>query len=141
MEIFGLGIVALCMFAGSFIGRFLGDVLGVNGDVGGVGFAMLLLVVISNYLESKNKGFSKKTEHGILLLAALYIPIVIAMAAIQDVVSAFAGGFVAFAAGGIATIGAMFLVPLISKLDKESSKAGAQHKNNRVEPQLDGAEL
>lgn len=137
MEIFGLGIVAFCMFVGSFIGRFLGDVLGVKGDVGGVGFAMLLLVVVSNYLESKNKGFSKKTENGILLLAALYIPIVIAMAAIQDVVSAFAGGFVAFAAGGIATIGAMFLVPLISKLDKENRKTGTSAENERVEPQFD----
>lgn len=141
MEIFGLGIVAICMFIGSFIGRFLGGVLGVQGDVGGVGFAMIFLVVISNYLESKNKGFSTKTENGILLLSALYIPIVIAMAAIQDVVSAFAGGLVAFAAGGLATIGAMFLVPLISKLDKENQTSNVPTENERAIPQLDGAKL
>lgn len=122
MEIYGLGFVALCMFAGSFIGKSLGTVLGVKGDVGGVGFAMLLMVLITNHMENKGMKLSKKTEHGILLLAALYIPIVVAMAASQDVVSAFAGGLMAILAGGVATIGSMFLVPLVSRLDKEKTE-------------------
>lgn len=116
MEIYGFGIVALCMFIGSFIGNSLGTVLGVKGDIGGVGFSMLLLVLISNYFEDKGRPFSSKTQNGILLLSALYIPVIVAMSSIQNVVAAFEGGLVAFAAGGIATIGALFLVPLISKL-------------------------
>lgn len=116
MEIYGLGIVAGCMFVGSFLGYSLGNVLGVSGNVGGVGIGMLFLVLLSNYRESKGKPFHERTSKGILFLSALYIPIVVAMAAQQNVVAAFAGGIVAFAAGGVATIGAMFLVPLISKL-------------------------
>ncbi|GAB6086653.1 malonate transporter subunit MadL [Alkaliphilus crotonatoxidans] len=116
MEIYGLGLVALCMFIGTLFGRVLGSILGVQGDVGGVGFAMLLLILISNYYEGKGKDFSQKTKNGILLLSALYIPVIVAMSSIQNVVSAFSGGLVAFVAGGGATIGALFLVPLISKL-------------------------
>ena len=122
MEIFGFGIVAFCMFIGSFIGRGLGEILGVSGDVGGVGFAMLLLVVISNYRESKGKPLSEKTQNGIILLSALYRPIIVAMSAIQNVVAAFAGGAVAFLAGGVATIGAMLLIPLISKITASKEK-------------------
>lgn len=120
MEIFGLGIVAFCMYIGSFVGYFIGKLLGVSGNVGGVGFAMVLLVVLSNYYEKKG-GWSPKTQNGILLLSALYIPIVVAMAGIQNVVAAFSGGAVAFLAGGIATIGSMLLVPLLGKLGKDQS--------------------
>ena len=119
MEIFGLGIVALCMFVGTFIGGLLGEAVGVSGDIGGVGFAMLLLVLLSNYFDNKGKPFSEKTSNGILLLSSLYIPIVVAMSANQDVVAAFEGGAVAFGAGIIATIGSLFLVPVISKLGKK----------------------
>lgn len=116
MEIYGLGIVAACMFAGSFLGYSFGNLLGVSGNVGGVGIGMLFLVLISNHYESKGKAFHERTSNGIKFLSALYIPIVVAMAARQNVVAAFDGGIVAFAAGGIATIGAMLLVPVISKL-------------------------
>ncbi|MDK2867716.1 MAG: hypothetical protein PWP51_443 [Clostridiales bacterium] len=121
MEIYGLGIVAFCMYIGSFVGYFIGKLLGVSGNVGGVGFAMLLLVLLSNYYETKKGGWSERTQNGILLLSALYIPIVVAMAGIQNVVAAFSGGAVAFLAGGIATIGSMLLVPLIGKLGKDKT--------------------
>jgi malonate transporter MadL subunit len=122
MEIYGFGIVAFCMFIGSFIGRGLGEILGVSGDVGGVGFAMLLLVFISNYREAKGKPLNEKTQNGIILLSALYIPIIVAMSSIQNVVAAFAGGAVAFLAGGVATVGAMLLIPLISKITASKEK-------------------
>jgi malonate transporter MadL subunit len=125
MEIYGFGLVAACMFIGSFIGRTLGTMLGINGDIGGVGFAMLLLVIITNYKESKGKPLAEKTQNGIRLLSALYIPIVVAMSSIQNVVAAFSGGAVAFLAGGVTTVGATFLVPVISKLTmtKDDRKA------------------
>lgn len=118
MEIYGFGIVALCMFVGSFIGRVVGVAVGVQGDVGGVGFAMLLLILISNNYESKGKSFSEGTQKGIIFLSSLYIPIVVAMSSIQNVVTAFEGGIVAFAAGIISTLGGLLLVPMISKLAK-----------------------
>lgn len=116
MEIYGFGLIAFCMFIGSFIGRILGIAVGVNGDVGGVGIAMLLLIIITNYLEKKGKSLSEDTSKGMLLLGSLYIPIVVAMSARQDVVAAFQGGLVPFAAGILATIGGLILVPLISKI-------------------------
>ena len=60
METFGLGIVTLCMFIGSFIGNLLGEVVGVKGDIGGVGFATQLLVFSSSYFDKKGKPFSEK---------------------------------------------------------------------------------
>lgn len=128
MEIYGLGIVALCMLLGSFLGNALGKLLGISGNVGGVGMAMLFLVLLTNYYEGKGKAFSERTQKGILLLSSLYIPIIVAMAARQNVVAAFEGGVVAFAAGGVATVGSMFLVPLIAKLG--SDEENKEEKNN-----------
>lgn len=116
MEIYGLGLVAFCMLVGSFIGRIVGNIIGVNGDMGGVGFAMLLLIIISNNMEDSGNKLSEKTSRGINLLSSLYIPIIVAMSAIQDVVSAFKGGLVPLLAGLIATIVGLYLVPVISKL-------------------------
>jgi malonate transporter MadL subunit len=115
MEIYGLGIVAACYFAGNFIGRILGQMIGIGGNVGGVGLAMLFLVLVTAKIH-KSGGFSERTERGMLFLSAIYIPVVVAMAAKQNVVAAIDGGAVAFLAGGVATIGAMFLVPLLSKI-------------------------
>ncbi len=119
MQIYGLGIVAACYFAGNFIGRILGQLIGIGGNVGGVGLAMLALVIVGAKMQKKG-GFSEKTEKGILFLSSIYIPVVVAMAAKQNVVAAIDGGAVAFLAGGIATIGAMLLVPLLSKIGSKS---------------------
>ncbi len=121
MEIFGLGLVALCMFIGSLVGRLFGTAIGISGDVGGVGFSMLLLILITSYMEGKKISFHTNTEKGILLLSALYIPVVVAMSSIQNVVAAFEGGLVAFTAGGVATLGGLLLVPVITKLTVKSA--------------------
>ncbi len=120
MQIYGLGIIAFCMFMGSYLGDLLGIVLGINGNVGGVGFAMLFLILWQNRKVKLGKPFHAKSEDGILFLGQLYIPVVVAMSAKQNVVGAFSGGLIAILAGAVATIGALFLVPLVSKLDKKS---------------------
>ncbi|MDR7871362.1 MAG: malonate transporter subunit MadL [Tissierellaceae bacterium] len=122
MEIYGLGLVAACMFIGTTVGSIVGNLLGVSGDVGGVGFSMLLLILISNKLESKGKGLSEGTGRGIQLLSSLYIPITVAMSARQDVVSAFKGGAAPLLAGVIATVAGLYLVPVISKLAEPEYK-------------------
>ena len=126
MEIYGLGLVGVCMFIGSTVGTLIGKLVNslvpsveITGDIGGVGFSMLLLILVTNYLEKSGKPLSEKTGKGILLLSALYIPIVVAMSANQNLYSAFSSGLVAFAAGIVATVGGLLLVPVISKLGKK----------------------
>lgn len=122
MEIYGLGLVAFSMFLGSFIGRIFGKITGIGGDIGGVGFAMLFLILYTNYLEKKGKPISKKTGNGILLLSSLYIPIVVAMSSIQNMATAFDQGLVAIAAGVLATLAGLLLVPVISKIGKNKEE-------------------
>lgn len=118
MEIFGLGIVAACYFAGNFLGRIFGQAIGIGGNVGGVGIAMLFLVIAAGIMEKKG-GLSQRTDQGIKFLGAIYIPVIVAMAAKMNVVGAVEGGLVAIVAGGLATILSIFLVPLVSKIGAE----------------------
>ena len=94
MIIYGVALLAGCYMAGNLIGDVLGMALGVNANIGGVGFAMLLLIVISTWAEQK--GIMKGPEEaGIKFWASMYIPIVVAMSSIQNVVAALSGGMVA----------------------------------------------
>ena len=73
--------------AGNFIGDVLGALLGVKANIGGVGFAMLLLILISTW--AIQKGYMKAPEEqGIKFWSAMYIPIVVAMSSIQNVAAA-----------------------------------------------------
>ena len=55
MIVYGVGILAVCTLAGIFAGRMLGQIIGVDANVGGVGIAMLLLIVLSNLSSHKFK--------------------------------------------------------------------------------------
>jgi len=119
MEIYGLGLVALCMFVGSYLGRLLAMLVGVSGDVGGVGFATLMLVLICNHFKTKGKSLSAATGNGVKFLGAIYIPIVVAMSANQNVLGALSGGVIAIAAGALATLLSLLLVPVIADLGRK----------------------
>jgi len=97
------------MFIGETIGTFLGTIIGIGGDIGGVGFAMLLLLLFGNLVK-----LDEKTSRGITFLSAIYIPIIVAMSSIQNVVAAIKGGPVALLAGLLATVASVLLVPIIS---------------------------
>lgn len=116
MEIYGLGLIGICMFLGSFIGNLLGRFMGLNKDIGGVGFGMVFLIIITNYLKFRGYPISDRANRGITLISALYIPIVVAMSATQDVVKAFSGGISAIVIGGVTTILCLLLIPMISKI-------------------------
>ncbi|MFD2183820.1 malonate transporter subunit MadL [Rhodoplanes azumiensis] len=118
MVIYGVMILGICMFLGTAVGLALGKLIGIPGDIGGVGFAMLFLVFLTNWLKTKGM-MPKTTEQGILFWNAMYIPVVIAMASIQNVVSAMNGGLVALLAGIVSVV---VLFPLIRIL---SAMAGA----------------
>ena len=94
MIIYGTALLAFCHLAGLFIGDLLGIAIGVKTNVGGVGIAMLLLIFLRLYLHKKGL-LPKETEAGVGFWGAMYIPVVVAMAANQNVVAALKGGPVA----------------------------------------------
>jgi malonate transporter MadL subunit len=97
------------------LGDLLGVILGVQSNVGGVGFAMLLLIVSTDWLRRTGR-LPQLSEQGILFWSAMYIPIVVAMAAQQNVVAALAGGPIAIIAGVGATIACVALVPVVARI-------------------------
>ncbi len=119
MIIYGVALLSACLVVGLFLGELLGSLIGVQANVGGVGIAMLLLILACNL-----RWFRPLAEGapgaGIKFWSAMYIPIVVAMAARQNVVAALDGGLLALAAGVAAVIASFALVPVISRLSKPS---------------------
>ncbi|HSW30485.1 MAG TPA: malonate transporter subunit MadL [Longimicrobiales bacterium] len=122
MVIYGVALLAACMLAGVFVGELLGKLLGVQANVGGVGFAMLLLVVICDALIRRGR-LSPVSQQGVMFWSAVYIPIVVAMAATQNVVAAVEGGLAAFLAGSLAVAACLLLVPAISRMGRVGAGA------------------
>jgi malonate transporter MadL subunit len=122
MKIYGVAILAGCFLIGHIAGDSLGHLFGMNGNLGGVGFAMLLLIFFNDY--AKRKGLLKaETENGMLFWSNMYIPVVVAMSATQNVKAALSGGWVALLVGVFATIACFLVVPAIIKLaDSKTSK-------------------
>jgi malonate transporter MadL subunit len=118
MIIYGTALLAACHLLGIFLGELLGHALGVKTNVGGVGIAMLLLIVARLYMAKKDI-LPKLTELGVEYWGAMYIPVVVAMAAQQDVVAALRGGPVAL----ISALGAAALcacvIALINRTEKQ----------------------
>ena len=101
MIIYGTAILAACHLLGVYIGDVLGSLIGVKANVGGVGIAMMLLISVRIFMHKRGL-MPDTTEAGVGFWAALYIPVVVAMAAQQNVVAALKGGPVAL----IAAVGA-----------------------------------
>ena len=115
MVVIGVAVLAGCYLLGMLIGDLLGIVLGVEANVGGVGFAMVLLVVVADRLRRRGR-LPEVSEQGILFWSAMYIPIVVAMAATQDVVSAASGGPMALLVGVAAVAAGLALVPVLARI-------------------------
>ncbi len=109
-----MALLAFCMLMGVFLGDLLGHLIGVNANVGGIGIAMLLLIYIAN---RKNKIFQidVMTQSGVNFWSAMYIPIVVAMAAKQNVLAAISGGWMAITAGIVTVILSFLAVPVLYK--------------------------
>lgn len=103
MIIYGTALLAFCHLAGLFLGDLLGAAIGAKTNVDGVGIAMLLLIGLRLALHRRG-WLPKETEAGIAFWGAMYIPVVVAMAANQNVVAALKGGPVALlsAVGAVA---------------------------------------
>ena len=121
MIVYGVALLSGCLILGMLIGESIGVFLNVDANVGGVGIAMIFLVLTSN-----SEKFKALTEgaagSGIKFWSAMYIPIVVAMAARQDVAGATEGGLLAVVAGVTAVAVSFALVPVLSRIG--SSAAG-----------------
>lgn len=127
MIIYGVALLSACLVAGMLIGEGLGIVLGVEANVGGVGIAMLFLVLACNSDRFKALTVGAAGD-GVKFWSAMYIPIVVAMAAQQNVAAAMDGGVLALAAGVAAVAVSFALVPVLSRIgaDKEAGADGAE---------------
>ena len=115
MAIYGTALLSLCLLVGLIVGKLIGAAMGIDANVGGVGVAMLLLIVFSGRLQARGM-LPKPTQNGVLFWSSIYIPIVVAMAASQNVRAAVSGGTVAMLAGFVVVIVSFALVPLISRI-------------------------
>ncbi|WP_437399436.1 malonate transporter subunit MadL [Flagellimonas lutimaris] len=120
MKIYGVALLAACFLMGKLLGRLLGHLINIDSDIGGVGFAMFLLMTSSIYLRKK-KWLVLETEKGIWFWSSMYIPIIVAMTSTLNVKAALSGGFLAIILGISATAVCMLMVPLISKIGREKS--------------------
>ena len=117
MVVYGVALLSACMLAGIVIGELLGAAIGVNANVGGVGIAMLLLILLADRFRDKlNPGTAN--GRGVMFWSAMYIPVVVAMAARQNVLGALTGGTAAILAGVGSVVTGYLIVLVYSKLIK-----------------------
>ena len=94
----GLALLSCSFILGMWTGELLGSWLGINANVGGVGFAMIFLLLTKEYFIRKG-WWNGDLEFGMEFWNRLYIPIVIAMAASLNVKSAVSSGTLAIFGG------------------------------------------
>ena len=121
MLIKGVALLSGCFILGQLIGETLGRILHIDANVGGVGFAMILLILSQNYLEKRGL-FNIEMESGVLFWSKMYIPVIVAMSAIQNVKVALSSGMVALLAGIIPVVICLATMPFISKLTKHNQE-------------------
>jgi malonate transporter MadL subunit len=119
MLVYGVAILAGCFLAGQILGAGLGQILNIDGNVGGVGFAMVILILVNQWMHKK-KWLTSEMENGITFWNNMYIPVIVAMSSIQNVKSAFSSGSVAIVAGIVPTVICFFLIPVISRSMKRT---------------------
>lgn len=117
MIIYGAALLALSSLLGLVLGDWLGALIGVKANVGGVGFAMIFLIYFSDRLKALGK-FTPLSANGVLFWSGMYIPVVVAMAAQQNVLGAIKGGPLAFLAGASGVILSFSLVPILARIGR-----------------------
>ena len=121
MVIYGTALLALCLLTGVFVGNLLGILIGVDANVGGVGIAMFLFIVVTTRMQRSGR-LKPLSDTGILFWSSIYIPIVVAMAASQNVLAAIKGGPMGILAGALTVALCFGLVPLITRLGQSDAE-------------------
>ena len=112
--IYSLVTLSLCMIVGKYVGLLLGTLVGIDADVGGVGFAIILLVIVTNSPKF-TFAHTKEFKDGVNFWKQMYMPVVVALAAIQNVYRMLTSGMVAIVAGSAAVAVPFLIVYLIHK--------------------------
>lgn len=116
--IYGVALLSLCMLVGVFLGDLLGQLIGVQANVGGIGIAMLLLIFLTSFKKPEFQ-LATPSQAGIHFWSAMYIPIVVAMAAKQNVIAALSSGWMAIIAGVAAVVVSFLLIPVLARFAPE----------------------
>lgn len=114
--VFGFAVVSFFYVLGKLIGMNIGAAIGV-GDVGGVAFAMMGVVLLANskFWEFK---VDERIKNGVVIASAIYLPVIVAMVFKTNVAGAFKAGPIAIVAGLAAIVTGLLLVTPISKIGK-----------------------
>ena len=115
MTISGVALLAICTLLGAILGDLLGIGLGVKANVGGVGLAMILLIAGRIWLVRRG-WLNDGVKLGVGFWGAMYIPIVVAMAANQNVAAAVESGPMVVLAAVATVVICFAAVALISRL-------------------------
>ncbi|MCX0334986.1 malonate transporter subunit MadL [Acinetobacter radioresistens] len=115
MIIYGTAILAICHLLGDYLGNTLGLLLGVKANVGGVAISMILLILAKEILTKKGY-LPQVTQFGVLYWSGMYIPIVVAMSAGQNVVAALSGGMVGIIVAVTSLIGTVFVIRYLNRM-------------------------
>ena len=124
MVIFGTALLAACYLIGIAVGEGLALLIGVKANVGGVGIAMLLLIAAQHYLQ-KHGLFAVDTAKGVTFWAMMYIPVVVAMAATQNVIVAVKSGPIALLSAAGAFAACMLFIAVINRIIERAHIASA----------------
>ncbi len=120
MTLYGVAILAACFLVGRALGEQLGVLVGIDANVGGVGFAMLLLIFALQALRKYDSRYMQ-SETGVTFWSELYIPVIVAMSSVQNVQGAISGGIAALVVGILPTACCFFLVPLIAGKNRDDT--------------------
>lgn len=130
MVIYGTALLSACLLTGLVLGKVIGTLLGIPANVGGAGIAMLLLIWICHRQQQAGR-LSSETQQGLRFWGALYIPVVVAMAASQNVLGALDGGVIAAIASVITVFICFTLVPVICRMGADKSDlSGGRQRNS-----------
>ncbi len=123
MAIYGTALLSICLLIGLSLGRWLGVLCGLDADIGGVGIAMLLLLLSCDYLQRTGR-LQPPTQSGIAFWSSIYVPIVVAMSASQNVFAAVSGGLIALLAGTISVAVCFLLVGVLARSGQPRADEG-----------------
>ena len=115
MIIYGTAILAICHLLGDYLGNTLGMLLGVKANVGGVAISMILLILSKELLARKGY-LPQVTQFGVLYWSGMYIPIVVAMSAGQNVVAALSGGMLGLIDSIASLIGTVLVIRYLNRI-------------------------
>ena len=115
MIIYGTAILAICHLLGDYLGNLLGSLLGVQANVGGVAISMILLILTKEILAKKGH-LPQITQFGVLYWSGMYIPIVVAMSAGQNVVAAMSGGVLGAVVSIASLIGTVMVIRYLNRM-------------------------